>query len=287
MGTQETKMSLVGHMKELRRRIFAVLIFFVITFIAGFFVTQPVIDFFRSSPAMETIEWNVFNVSDAIMIYLKFAFMIALVFTLPFILFQIWRFVAPGLTKKERASTVWFIPIAFLLFIIGVSFAYFIVFPMIIKFLLGITDLLDANEMFGMNQYFTFMFNLIIPFGLFFELPIVVVFLTKIGVLSPKILIRFRKFAYLILVILGASITPPDLISELLVIIPLILLYEISIWLSKIASISRKKKMKEGYQDLDKEEDQNKQESESTDIEKMEIVEKNEEEKDDNNTYKE
>lgn len=245
--TDEKKMSLIGHMKELRHRIFAILIFFVVTFIIGFFATPYVIDFFRASPAMDNIDWNVFNVSDAIMIYIKFAFIIALVFTLPFILFQIWRFVAPGLNEKEKKSTIWFIPIGFLLFLIGVSFAYFVIFPMIIKFLLGITALLDVNEMFGMSQYFTFMFNLIIPFGLLFELPIVIVFLTKIGIISPKILIRFRKIAYLILVILGASITPPDLISELLVIIPLIVLYEISIWLSKIFSIKRKEKLGKSY----------------------------------------
>ena len=269
-------MSLVGHMKELRLRIFAVLIFFIITFIIGFFLTQPVIDFFRSSPAMENIEWNVFNVSDAIMIYMKFAFMIALVFTLPFILYQIWRFVAPGLTKRERSSTVWFIPIAFLLFVIGVSFAYFVVFPMIIQFLLGITELLDANEMFGMNQYFSFMFNLIIPFGLLFELPIIVVFLTRIGILSPKLLIRFRKFAYLILVIVGASITPPDLVSELLVIIPLIFLYEISIWLSKITLAFREKRMKDSYQD-----------SEYIDIKKVSGTEEIQEDKNDDNNISE
>ncbi|MGD9678225.1 MAG: twin-arginine translocase subunit TatC [Vulcanibacillus sp.] len=276
MENQEKKMSLVGHMKELRFRIFAVLIFFVITFIIGFFLTQPVIDFFRSSPAMENIEWNVFNVSDAIMIYMKFAFMIALVFTLPFILYQIWRFVAPGLTKKERSSTVWFIPIAFLLFVIGVSFAYFVVFPMIIQFLLGITELLDANEMFGMNQYFSFMFNLIIPFGLLFELPIIVVFLTRIGILSPKLLIRFRKIAYLILVIVGASITPPDLVSELLVIIPLIFLYEISIWLSKITLAFREKRMKDSYQD-----------SEYIDIKKVSGTEEIQEDKNDDNNISE
>ena len=141
MAAEDKKMSLVGHLKELRNRLIWVAVVFVGTFILGFFITPTLIDFFRASPAMERIDWNVFNVADAIMIYVKMALTIAFVVTLPFIMFQIWRFVAPGLTKKEQGSTIWFIPIAFLLFLLGISFGYFILFPMVIKFLLLITDI--------------------------------------------------------------------------------------------------------------------------------------------------
>ncbi|MFA7503031.1 MAG: twin-arginine translocase subunit TatC, partial [Anaerovoracaceae bacterium] len=135
------------------------------------------------------------------------------------------------------------IPVAFLLFVLGVAFGYFILFPMVIKFLLMITDILDVNEMFGMSQYFSFMFKLIIPFGLLFELPVIIVFLTKIGVITPNLLVRIRKYAYLVLVIVGVSITPPDFISDLLVIVPLITLYEVSIWLSRIFARKRKARL--------------------------------------------
>lgn len=276
MGSQDKKMSLMGHMKELRYRIFAILIVFIITFIAGFFVTQPVIEFFRNSPAMENLEWNVFNVSDAIMVYFKFSFIIALVFTLPFILFQIWRFVAPGLTDNEKKSTIWFIPLAFILFLIGIGFAYFIIFPMLIKFLLGITELLSVNEMFGINQYFSFMLRLVLPFGLFFELPVVIIFLTKIGIISPKLLIKFRKIAYVILIILGASITPPDMVSDLLVILPMIFLYEVSIWLSKIFYKKREKKKAEDYEKLNKKD----RDVQASDEEENEEVKDNKSDKD-------
>ncbi len=243
MAVEDKKMSLLGHLKELRNRLIWVAVVFVGTFILGFFITPDLIDFFRSSPAMERIDWNVFNVADAIMIYVKIALTIAFVVTLPFIMFQIWQFVAPGLTKKERGSTIWFIPVAFLLFVLGVAFGYFILFPMVIKFLLMITDILDVNEMFGMSQYFSFMFKLIIPFGLLFELPVIIVFLTKIGVITPNLLVRIRKYAYLVLVIVGVSITPPDFISDLLVIVPLITLYEVSIWLSRIFARKRKARL--------------------------------------------
>lgn len=250
MASKAEKMPLLGHLKEIRNRLIWIAVVFVGFFIVGFFFTPYLIDFFRASPAMENIEWHVFNVPDAIMIYVKMSLTIAFIVTLPFILYQIWSFVAPGLTKKEQKSTKWYIPIAFIVFLLGIIFGYFILFPMVINFLLMITDILEVNEMFGISQYFSFMFKLIIPFGLLFQLPIVVVFLTKIGVISPVFLKRIRKYAYLVLVIVGVSITPPDFISDLMVILPLIALYEISIWLSRVASRKRKERLEKSSEEL-------------------------------------
>jgi len=243
MGEEEKSMTLVGHLQELRIRLIWVFLFFIISLIIGFVSAEPVINFFKQSPAAENIQWHVFALSDGIRVYLQFAFVVGLMLTLPFALFQIWRFVAPGLTKFEKRITIWFIPTAFLLFIAGISFAYFIIFPMIVQFLTKVAKQLQVEEIYGMSQYFGFMFNMIIPFGILFELPVVVIFLTRIGLITPKLLIRFRKVAYLILVVLAASITPPELVSEILVSLPLILLYEFSIWLSKIAAIRRKKSL--------------------------------------------
>lgn len=260
MGKKNSKMSLGGHVGELRRRIFYIVAVFIVFFILGFFVTGDAIDYFKASPAMENIDWHVFKLSDAIMVYMKIAFIVSLAVTVPFTLYQIWKFVAPGLTEKEQKSTIWFIPIAFILFVLGVVFAFFIVFPMVIGFLLKITALLQAEETFGISEYFTFMFNLLIPFGILTELPLVVVFLTRLGILNPKLLVKIRKIVYLVLVVLGASITPPDFFSQLIVIVPLIGLYEISIWLSKIASIKRKEKNDAIYKEMEDEEQRKKKE---------------------------
>lgn len=242
-------MNLIDHLQELRKRILWVIIFFIASLVIGFLFAEPVIDYFKNSLAAESIDWNVFRLTDAIMIYLKFAFLIGMALTMPFALFQAWRFVAPGLTKKEQNLTIWFIPSAFMLFIAGISFAYFITFPMIVNFLANFSLRLEVQQTYGISEYFTLMFNMIIPFGLFFELPIIVVFLTRIGILNPELLIRFRKIAYLILVILAASITPPDLVSEIIVAIPLLLLYEFSIWLSKITAKRRKKSLEQSTED--------------------------------------
>lgn len=239
-------MNLIDHLQELRKRLMWVIIFFILALVVGFIFADSLIDYFKN---LTDLEWNVFKLTDALMIYLKFAFLIGMALTMPFALFQAWRFVAPGLTKKEKRLTIWFIPSAFLLFIVGISFAYFITFPMIVDFLAKFSQRLDVQQTYGISEYFTLMFNMIIPFGLFFELPIIVVFLTRIGLLKPELLIRFRKAAYLVLVILAASITPPDLVSEILVSIPLILLYEFSIWLSKLAAKRRKKALEAEYEE--------------------------------------
>lgn len=250
MGEQQEKsMSLISHLQELRIRLIWTILFFIVALVIGFLLAEPLIVFFKQSPAAKNIPWNVFALSDAIRVYLQFAFVIGITLSLPFILFQIWRFVAPGLTKSERRATIWFIPTAFILFIAGTSFAYFIIFPMIVQFLSRIAKQLEVQEMYGISQYFGFMFNMIIPFGLLFELPIVVIFLTRIGVIKPELLKKFRKVAYLILFIIAASITPPELVSEIFVTVPLILLYELSIWLSKIFALKRKKSIENELED--------------------------------------
>lgn len=250
MGKEDRSMTLVGHLQELRVRLIWVAIFFTVMLVVGFLLAEPVIEFFKQSPAAKNLDWHVFSLSDGIRVYIQFAFAIALTLSLPFTLFQLWRFVAPGLTKRERNLTLWFIPVAFILFLVGVSFAYFIIFPMIVQFLTEIATKLQVVEIYGFNQYFSFMFNMIIPFGILFELPVVVVFLTRIGIITPKLLIRFRKAAYLILVIVAASITPPELVSEILVSLPLILLYEFSIWLSRITAVRRKKSLEQMEEEL-------------------------------------
>jgi len=231
-------MNLIDHLQELRKRLTWIIIFFILSLVIGFIFADSLIDYFKMS---SDIEWNVFKLTDAMMIYLKFAFLIGMVFTMPFALFQAWRFVAPGLTKKEKKLTVWFIPSAFLLFIVGISFAYFVTFPMMVNFLDRISQQLEVKQTYGISEYFSLMFSMIIPFGLFFELPIVVVFLTRIGIIKPEFLIRIRKIAYFVLIIIAASITPSDIVSDILISIPLILLYEFSIWLSKITAKRRKK----------------------------------------------
>lgn len=227
-------MSLVEHLTELRTRIIRVLIAVILTLIIGFVFAQKILIFLKQSSTASDITWHVFSPMDSIRIYMLIAFAVSLTLTLPFILYQIWAFVKKGLTKEEQAATLRYIPYTFLCFLIGLAFGYFVVFPMCMKFTLGVTENLGLTQTYGVAQYFSFMLNIIIPLSLAFELPIIVMFLTKLKLLNPKSLNKVRRYAYLLLIITASLISPPDLISHLMVAIPLFALYEISILLSRI-----------------------------------------------------
>ena len=119
------------------------------------------------------------------------------------------------------------------LFLIGISFGYLILFPMVLSFMNQMAAA-DFNAMYTAEKYFTFMIHMTVPFGLLFEMPAVVMFLTRLGILNPHRLAKARKLAYFLLVIVAVTITPPDILSDLVVTVPLFLLYEISIAISKV-----------------------------------------------------
>jgi len=226
---QDQEQLLVAHLTELRKRIIIVLVFLILSLVVGFIASPTILQYIKSQPSAVRIEWNVFGFADGIAIYFKCALVLALLITLPVAMHQTWLFVKPGLTDEEKKGVFIFIPITFFLFILGVSFSYFVLFPMMIHFLSSINQYIGATETYGINQYFKMMFGIILPVSLMFELPVIMVFLTKIGLVNPKFLKKIRKAAYFVLVILAITITPPDFISDFIFSIPLLILYEVSI----------------------------------------------------------
>jgi sec-independent protein translocase protein TatC len=126
-----------------------------------------------------------------------------------------------------------FIPLFFFLFLSGLGFGYFVLFPMVLAFLTGLSND-QFSLMFTAEHYFRFMLNLCLPFGFLFEMPLVVLFLTRLGVLNPLRLAKARKLSYFALIVISVLITPPDFISDILVIVPLLLLYELSVTISRV-----------------------------------------------------
>lgn len=230
MSTNQ-EMDLVQHLGELRKRIIWVVVVLVICMVAGFVIAKPIISYLKD--AATDINLNAFSPWDAVRIYVNVAFIFSLVISLPFTLYQVWAFVKPGLKPKEQKASLAYVPFAFFMVLLGLSFGYFVVFPLAFLFTSTITASLDITETYGLSQYFSFMFNIILPLALIFQLPVVVMFLTKLKILNPKLLKKVRKFAYFILVVLGALVTPPDAITALIVAVPMILLYEFSVFLSK------------------------------------------------------
>lgn len=230
---EEQEYTLVEHLTELRKRLIIISVVFLVTLIIGFLFAPNILQFLKSQEVAQNVEWNVFGYTDGIQIYVKCALLVSICFTLPIGMHQLWLFMKPGLTDKEAKGASIFIPVAFILFIVGVSFSYFILFPLMLNFMSNINSSIGAVETYGMKQYFTLMFNLLIPIGIVFELPVVILFLTRLGIVTPDRLRKMRKVAYFILVVVGVMISPPDFVSDFLIIIPLLLLFEISILVSE------------------------------------------------------
>ncbi|MBC2240183.1 twin-arginine translocase subunit TatC [Listeria booriae] len=230
----DRSMPLTKHLQELRARLIFVFIAFFVNFIIGMLVAKPLILFLQTDEMPVTITMNVFKVTDAFSIYMQFAFVISLVLIAPFALYQLWAFVKPGLYRNEQQATLRYIPIICVLFLIGVAFSYFVVFPFVLTFMLQFGEQLGVQNTIGLTTYFQFMLQTILPFGALFQMPLLVAFLTRLGLINPDIMRHFRKYAYFILLVIAGLITPPELLSHLLVTLPLILLYEFSIIISSL-----------------------------------------------------
>ncbi|WP_025026298.1 twin-arginine translocase subunit TatC [Caldalkalibacillus mannanilyticus] len=233
--SEQSQMNVWEHVGELRKRVIYILLLFVLSMVLGFYLAPTVINYLKLQDVAQSIDWVVIGLTDAFRVYLQFAMALGIVITFPFALYQIWAFVSPGLTVKERRVTLSYIPGGILLFIIGLSFGYFWLFPFVVGFMMNIAEQLGAQEMYGMASYFSFLFTLIIPFGFLFQMPLLMLFLTRLGVVNPVLLRKIRKFAYFALFVIAAIITPPDLLSHLFVTLPLIILYEVSILLSHLS----------------------------------------------------
>jgi sec-independent protein translocase protein TatC len=236
---EEGAMSLWDHIGELRRRLIRVLIVFAVALAGGLFGAEPVFEYLVAAAPSEKLELNAFSPWDAVGLYVKIGVLISLVVAVPFAFYQLWAFVKPALLPKERRATLRYVPWAALMLAAGLAFAYFVVFPMAFLFTERVTESMGLKQTYGVGQYFAFMLNILLPVSLLFELPLVILFLTRIGLLSPALLIKMRRVAWFLLVLLATMITPPDVISDLLVSVPLVALYEFSVWLAKIAHRKR------------------------------------------------
>ncbi|MFC4094320.1 twin-arginine translocase subunit TatC [Euzebyella saccharophila] len=150
----------------------------------------------------------------------------------PYILYELWKFISPGLYEKERRHSKGFILIASLLFFMGVLFGYYVVAPLSINFLGSYQVSAEILNEFDIDSYIGTVRSAVIACGILFELPIIIFFLTKVGLITPEIMKKYRKIALVIVLILSAVITPPDVASQIIVAVPVLILYQISIYIS-------------------------------------------------------
>jgi len=166
------RMHLLEHIGELRRRLLYVLAVFVAGLVLGLLAADPVYGYLMSvEPANKLASLHVFSLWDGIGMYMKIAFVIALLIALPFAFHQLWAFVSPGLKARERKAALGYVPLAFVMLAAGLAFSYFVVFPLAFDFTTHVSQRLGLEETYGIAQYFSFMFNIIVPISLLFELP--------------------------------------------------------------------------------------------------------------------
>ncbi|AGC77431.1 sec-independent protein translocase protein TatC [Nonlabens dokdonensis] len=184
------------------------------------------------------------GMSDEFSAHIWTSILVGFVVAFPWVLYQVWRFIAPGLKSSEKKYSSGFIIICSLLFFIGVLFGYYMIAPLSVHFMItyGLSDQIVPEP--SLESYIAYIRASILASGLLFELPVIIYFLTKIGLATPEGLRKNRKFALVIVLIVAAVITPPDVASQIIVAIPVLILYEVSIFISKFVLYRQKRREK-------------------------------------------
>lgn len=228
---EDKKLPFTVHLEELRSRLIRCFIAIAVGFVISYAFKERI---FRvlARPLLAALQQGntlIFTgVTEAFFTYLKVSLLSGIMLAIPVILYQFWMFIAPGLYRKERKIML---PIVFLssfFFLAGALFGYFIVFPYGFKFLLGFASP-NIRAMPAMKEYLGFASKLLLAFGLVFEMPLVITFLARLGLVSVDFLKKNRKYAILLFFTFAAILTPPDVVTQIMMAIPLMLLYEISI----------------------------------------------------------
>ncbi|OAH52853.1 MULTISPECIES: twin-arginine translocase subunit TatC [Bacillaceae] len=217
--------SLVEHLTDLRKQLIKSTVVFLFFFIIVFSSIN-----FWFPYVTRGHELIILGPLEVIKFYMSISLALSLGLSLPFVSHFLWQFVKPGLNEKESRFIGFYSPAMLLLFIAGVAFGYFVVNPLSYQFLISMGSL-NFNVMVSAQEYIRFLLMSTVPLGLLFEMPIIALFLAAIGILTAETMRKVRKWSYLIIAVLSAAITPPDFISQLLVMFPMILLYEISIYI--------------------------------------------------------
>ena len=232
--SDEKRMTIFGHLEELRARLIKVMIALVITTIVGLVFTSQLLKVIIAPAGNVTPVF--LRPTEGFVTYMRVALLTGAGLALPVIVYQAAQFVMPGLKPHERRYVYTLLPGAVILFLVGVAFAYFLLLPVSLKYLANFgSEIAKAN--WAMGEYIAFVTNLMFWVGVIFETPLLILFLTKLDVVTPGMLSSNRKYAILASAVLAAVVTPtPDPFNMLLVMVPLVALYEIGIWVARLVS---------------------------------------------------
>jgi sec-independent protein translocase protein TatC len=240
----EEKQPFLRHLEELRKRLISSAIAVGIGFAICYFFSERIFLILIEplKAVMPEGDQLIFTaLPEMFFAYLKVAFVSGILMASPYLFYQMWMFVAPGLYKQERSLVVPFVLASTLLFVGGALFGYFVVFPFGFKFFIGFSNEY-VKALPSVKQYFGFALKLLFAFGVVFELPVIIFFLAKLGLVTTELLKKKRKYAILMTFVAAAILTPPDVITQCMMAGPLIILYEVGIIVSRFA---RKKEVEE------------------------------------------
>lgn len=225
---EESRMPISGHLEELRSRLIKVVWTLVGGMVLAYAGSDILIGWLKRPLAADLY---FFSPTEAFWVAMKVSFFGGLFLSLPVILYQIWRFIGPGLLPNERRLALPFVLIGSLFFVLGLLFCYFIVAPFALTFLVGFGIQQGLKPVFSVGLYMDFLLKFLLAFGLIFELPLVITILAKLGLVTPQFLARHRRYAVLVNAILAAVLTPTtDIFNMMLMMVPLLLFYELGIW---------------------------------------------------------
>ncbi len=239
----EEKLPLTAHLEELKKRLVRSLIAIGIGFAACYYFKEGLFKII-TRPLMAVMpkdSYMIFtSLPEAFFTYMKVAFFSSVFLTAPFWLYQIWKFISPGLYPREKKYVIPFVLTSTLLFFGGILFAYFLALPPAFGFFVEFSS--DTlRPMFTMREYLSFTLKFLLAFGVSFQLPVFIFFMTKIGIVNSRILSKHRRYAILIIFIAAAVLTPsPDAFTQIIMAIPLMVLYELSVFIAKF--VEKKKK---------------------------------------------
>ena len=227
------KMTMMQHFSELRRRILWCACVFAIAFIGGWYLS-PFIQNVLTQPLLSVWPDGLFlytGLSDGLMVRLSLSSLFALLIIIPVVLWHVWAFVKPGLKKSEQKFIFPVLIMSPILFVAGAAFAFYFLLPIVFRFFVDLNQTADVPNVLlpAVRDYLRFAIGLLKVFGIAFQLPLVLVLLNRIGVLKKSLVVKFRRYAIVLIVLFAAILTPPDVVSQLLLAIPMWLLFEFSI----------------------------------------------------------
>jgi sec-independent protein translocase protein TatC len=248
----DKEMPFLEHLEEFRNRIIKSVIGVILGAIICLIFSKQLLNvlLWPTTRVDLPIDIQVLKVQGMFIVTLEIAFFGGIILSLPYILFQAWMFIAPGLHIHERKYVPRIISSATFLFLLGVSFAYYVIFPFALDFFLGLAPSTVQTNI-AIDFYISFIIRLLFVFGVIFQLPVMSYFLSRLGILSPEFMRKYRRHAIVVIFLLAALFTPPDPFTQIMLGIPLILLYEISIVISKAVYRSKKERESENEESED------------------------------------